>query len=61
MQRGLLVLIDGPVVAGEVGVLEKLPAVSAQPLDVLVVGLLQPPLQAAVHRPVPAMRQVLSI
>ena len=55
VERRLLVLVDGAVVGGEVGVLEELPAVAAQPLDVLVVGLLQPPLQRAVHRPVPAI------
>ena len=40
VERRLLVLVDGAVVGGEVGVLEELPAVAAQPLDVLVVGLL---------------------
>ena len=55
VERRLLVLVDGAVVGGEVGVLEELPAVAAQPLDVLVVGLLQPPLQRAVHRPVPTI------
>ncbi len=53
MQRGLLVLVDRPVVGREVDVLEQLSAVPAQPLDVLVVGLLEPPLKRAVHRPVP--------
>ena len=52
VERRLLVLVDGPVVGGEVGVLEELAAVAAQPLDVLVVGLPQLPLQAPVHRPV---------
>ena len=54
VERRLLALVDGPVVGGEVGVLEELPAVAAQPLDVLVVGLLQPTLQGPVHRPVPS-------
>ena len=40
MEGRLLVLVDGAVVGGEVGVLEELAAVAAQPLDVLVVGLL---------------------
>ena len=53
MEGRLLVLVDGAVVGGEVGVLEELAAVSTEPLDVLVVGLLQPPLQRPVHRPVP--------
>ena len=44
VERRLLVLVDGAVVGGEVGVLEELSAVAAQPFDVLIVGLLQPPL-----------------
>ena len=53
VERRLLVLVDGAVVGGEVGVLKELAAVAAQPLDVLVVGLLKSPLQRSVHRPVP--------
>ena len=53
VERRLLVLVDGAVVGGEVCVLEELAAVATEPLDVLVVGLLQPPLQRPVHRPVP--------
>ena len=59
VERRLLVLVDGAVVGGEVGVLEELSAVAAQPFDVLIVGLLQPPLQRTVHRPVPAITKCI--
>ena len=44
MQRWLLLLVDGPVGGLEVGVLEQLATVPAQPLDVLVICFLQPTL-----------------
>ena len=47
-----LVAVHRPVAGGEVRVLEQLAPVPAQPLDVLVVGLAQLPLQTPVHRPV---------
>ena len=52
MQRRLLAGVDGLADRGEVRVLEEGPPVPAQPLDVLVVGLLQPALKTPVHRPV---------
>ena len=47
-----LVAVHRPVAGREVRVLKQLAPVPAQPLDVLVVGLPQPPLQTPVHRPV---------
>ena len=52
MQRRLLAGVDGLADRGEVRVLEEGPPVPAQPLDVLVVGLLQPALKTPVPRPV---------
>ena len=53
--------VDRLVAGWEVGVLEQLAAVSAEPLDVLVVGLPQLPLEAPVHGPVPAEGALLVI
>ena len=53
--------VDRLVGGREVGVLEQLAAVSAESLDVLVVGLPQLPLEAPVHRPVPAQGALLVI
>ena len=44
--------VDRLVTGREIRVLEELTAVSTESLDVLVVCLTQPPLQAPVHRPV---------
>ena len=52
VQGGPLVAVHGPVAGREVRVLKQLTPVPAQPLDVLVVGLAQLPLQAPVHRPI---------
>ena len=52
VKRRLLVAVDGAGSGGKIRVLEELSAVAADPLDVLVVGLLQPTLETAVHRPV---------
>ena len=61
MEGRFLVTVYCLVAGGEVGVLEQLAAVSAEPLDVLVVGLAQLPLEAPVHGPVPAEGALLVI
>ena len=52
VEGGLLVAVHRLVAGGEVRVLKQLAPVPAKPLDVLVIGLAEPPLQTAVHRPV---------
>ena len=61
MKGRFLVTVYRLVAGGEVGVLEQLAAVSAESLDVLVVGLAQLPLEAPVHGPVPAEGALLVI
>ena len=61
VERRLPAPVDGPGGGGEVGVLEELPPVPAEALDVLVVGLLQAPLEAAVHGPVPGQGGLLVV
>ena len=61
MKGGLLVTVYRLVAGGEVRVLEQLAAVSAESLDVLVVGLAQLPLEAPVHGPVPEHKYRLNI
>ena len=53
MERGLLLLVDGPVGRLEIRVLKQLAPIPTEPLDVLVVGLLEATLQTAIHRPIP--------
>ena len=61
MEGRFLVTVYCLIAGGEVGVLEQLAAVSAESLDVLVVGLAQLPLEAPVHGPVPAEGALLVI
>jgi len=49
----LALLADGSVDGGKIRVFEQLSAISAQSLDVLIIGLLQTTLQTAIHRPIP--------
>ena len=58
MQGWALVAVHCLVAWGKVRVLKQLAPVPTQPLDVLVVCLAQPPLQAPVHRPVSAIFSV---
>ena len=60
MQIWLFAFEEGFVCRLKVGVFEELTSISAQPLYVLVVGLLEPPLQAPIHSPVPAIVAIKS-
>ena len=61
VEGGLLVTVDGLVAGREVGVLEQLAPVPAEPLDVLVVGLAELPLETPVHGPVPTEGALLVV
>ena len=56
MQRRLLARVDGLADWGEVRVLEQRSAIPTEPLDVLVIGLLQATLETSVHSPVPDVK-----